>query len=173
RFQCPIVLEPPVQIPHVPEPPVQIPVSQVPQSPVADSAYADSTYADSTYADSTYADSTMLDSTYADSTYADSACADSRCSGEHVQIQIVTSPTATFYFVHIPDVPRTCADSIVTRSHDHLCRFHCVPEPPVQLLPEARYFGPLWSRQMHSSKLMPFCIWTPRTPAASHGTLYF
>ncbi|GFX57431.1 hypothetical protein TNCV_3138501 [Trichonephila clavipes] len=55
-----------------------------------------------------------------------------------------------------------------------------VPQSPVQspvprtyaASPRARHFGPFGvDRCIRPAHVV--CIWTPRTPAASHGTLYF
>ncbi|GFX23067.1 hypothetical protein TNCV_360811 [Trichonephila clavipes] len=47
------------------------------------------------------------------------------------------------------------------KSHSYLCRFS-----------QSSTFWTLWSRQMHSTSSCRL-IWTPRTPDASHCTLYF
>ncbi|GFU18507.1 uncharacterized protein TNCV_2258761 [Trichonephila clavipes] len=165
------VLEP-VQIPDVLEP-VQIPVIQTCRF---SRTYADSsvTRPTATYADSprTYEHSTCI---CADSR-GSRTCADSNSVShvpqppmqvlhvsESVQIPVVPQPPVQIPnepvripSVQIPVVPQSPVQSL--------------PEP-MQLLPELDMLDPL-SRQMHSTAHV-VCIWTPRTPAASHGTLYF
>ncbi|GFW42077.1 hypothetical protein TNCV_1905351 [Trichonephila clavipes] len=62
--------------------------------------------------------------------------------------------------------PRTCADSSVTRPT-------CAESPRTYAAsPRARHVGPFGvDRCIRPAHVV--CIWTPRTPAASHGTLYF
>ncbi|GFT32174.1 uncharacterized protein TNCV_428201 [Trichonephila clavipes] len=147
-------------------------------SPTA--TYADSTCirtcADSTCirtcADSrcsrTCADSSVTSpiATYADSTCI-RTCADSSVTGPTVTCadSSVTSPTATYAD---STCIRSCVDSSVTGP-----TVTCAESPRTYAAsPRARHFGPFGVdrciRPAHG-----VCIWTPRTPAASHGTLYF
>ncbi|GFX57434.1 uncharacterized protein TNCV_3138531 [Trichonephila clavipes] len=175
--QIPDVLDPPVQIPQppvqipdvqshlcrfqccptitcadssvtIPEPPVQhvqIPVSQVPQPPM-------------------------------------------QILPEPMNILHISEP------VQIPDVQNLCRFQC-HKSHSHLCRFYmyqnlcrfqcqvphlcrsptvtCAESPRTYAAsPRARHFGPFGvDRCIRPAHVV--CIWTPRTPAASHGTLYF
>ncbi|GFX02429.1 uncharacterized protein TNCV_2285951 [Trichonephila clavipes] len=178
----------PVQIPDVPEPPVQIPLVQIPDvqnlcrfqmsKTCADSRCPRTTCADSrcsrTCADSrcsrTCADSSVTSPT---ATYADSTCirtcADSTCIRTCANSS-VTSPTATYAD---STCIRTCAGSSVT-SPTVTCADSTCAEPPrtYAASPRARHFGPFGvDRCIRPAHVV--CIWTPRTPAASHGTLYF
>ncbi|GFU55509.1 hypothetical protein TNCV_4339071 [Trichonephila clavipes] len=81
---------------------------------------------------------------------------------ESVQIP-VTRPTATY-----ADSTCTCADSSVTRP-----TVTCAESPRTYAAsPRARHVGPFGvDRCVRPAHVV--CIWTPRTPASSHGTLYF
>ncbi|GFT96125.1 uncharacterized protein TNCV_3225501 [Trichonephila clavipes] len=170
--QIPDVLEPPVQIPmsqvpqppmqilpepmnilhvsepmnilHVPEP-VQIPVSQVPQPPMQILPEPMNIL----HVPESVQCVTSPTATYADSfrTYEHSTCIRT-CADS-----IVTSPTATY-----ADSPRTYEHSTCIRT--------CADSP------RARHFGQFGvDRCIRPAHVVR--IWTPRTPAASHGTLYF
>ncbi|GFW87455.1 hypothetical protein TNCV_1301001 [Trichonephila clavipes] len=107
--------------------------------------------------------------TCADSTCADSTCADSRCSRTCADSNI-PCPTATYAE---SSCIRTCADSSVS-SPTVTCADSIVTSPTTTYAssPRARYFGPFGAdRCIRPAHVV--CIWTPRTPASSHGTLYF
>ncbi|GFT58036.1 uncharacterized protein TNCV_722341 [Trichonephila clavipes] len=148
-MQIPYVLEP-GQIPHVLEP-----VTTCADSSVTSPAV---TCADSTCARTTCARTTCVDSTCARTTSADSTCIRT-CADSSV-----ISPTATCADSTSPTV--TCADSRAFA--DSTCPRTYADSP------RARHFGPFGVdgciRPAHVVR-----IWTPspRTPAASHGTLYF
>ncbi|GFX32943.1 hypothetical protein TNCV_2135981 [Trichonephila clavipes] len=107
----------------------------------------------------------------ADSNYADSTCAYSRCSITCADSS-VTSPTATYadFSRTYADSTciRTCADSSVTS-----LTVTCAESPRTHADSlRARHFGPFGvDRCILPAHVVR--IWTPRTPAASHGTLYF
>ncbi|GFT93780.1 uncharacterized protein TNCV_4715711 [Trichonephila clavipes] len=141
---------------------------------------ADSTCARTTCADSTCirtcADSTVTSptATCADST-SPRACADSTCLRTCADStsprticadSSVTSPTVTC--VDSTCARTTCADSTCPRT---TCAAFTCPRTYADP-PRARHFGPFGvdARPAHVAR-----IWTssPRTPAASHGTLYF
>ncbi|GFX21040.1 uncharacterized protein TNCV_4882721 [Trichonephila clavipes] len=111
----------------------------------------------------TYADSTCI-RICADSsvTRPTATCADSKCSRTCADSS-VTRPTATY-----ADSTCTCADSSVTRP-----TVTCAESPRTYAAsPRARHVGPFGvDRCIRPAHVV--CIWTPRTPAASHGTLYF
>ncbi|GFV14723.1 uncharacterized protein TNCV_2586961 [Trichonephila clavipes] len=150
----------------------------------------DSTCPRTTCADSSVTSTivTCADSTCADSTCADSTCAYSRCSRTCADSS-VPSPTATY-----ADFPRTYADSTCIRtcadssvpSSTVTCANSSVTSPTVTCAdstcaesprtyadsPRARHFVPFGvDRCIRPAHVVR--IWTPRTPAASHGTLYF
>ncbi|GFT68741.1 uncharacterized protein TNCV_684181 [Trichonephila clavipes] len=158
------VLEPPVQIPvsQVPQSPVQIPLSQVPQSPVQIPLVQIPDVPEHVQIPVSKVPTHTV--TCADSTYADSTCAYSRCSRTCADSR-VPCPSATY-----ADSPRTYADSTCIRT----CAYSSVTSPRTTYAasPRARYFGPFGVdrciRPVHVVR-----IWTPRTPAASHSTLYF
>ncbi|GFX42250.1 uncharacterized protein TNCV_4310851 [Trichonephila clavipes] len=139
---------------------------------------------------------TCADSTFPTITCADSSvpcpratCADSTCPRTTCADSSVTSPTTTY-----ADSPRTYADSTCIRT----CADSSVPSPTVTCAnssvtsptvtcadssvksptttyaasPRAQHFGPFGvDRCIRPAHVVR--IWTPRTPAASHGTLYF
>ncbi|GFX21044.1 hypothetical protein TNCV_4882761 [Trichonephila clavipes] len=134
------------------EPHVQIPVSQRPTATCAFHLCFPRTYADSTCRTCTDSSVTRPTATYADSTCIRTCAASS-----------VTRPTATY-----ADSTCTCADSSVTRP-----TVTCAESPRTYAAsPRARHVGPFGvDRCIRPAHVV--CIWTPRTPAASHGTLYF
>ncbi|GFT38503.1 hypothetical protein TNCV_4883361 [Trichonephila clavipes] len=96
-------------------------------------------------------------------------CADSKCSRTCADSS-VTSPTTT-----CPDSTciRTYANSSVTSPTDTSPTVTSADSPRTYTdSPRARHYGPFGVDRCIRPALV-VCIWTPRTPAASHGTLYF
>ncbi|GFW35112.1 uncharacterized protein TNCV_5066781 [Trichonephila clavipes] len=161
-----------VQIPvsHVSEPPVQIPVSQVPQSPVQIPLVQIPDVPEPVQIPVSQVPQPPMQ-TCIRTPCSIRTCADSRCFRTCADSN-VTSPTATY-----ADSPRTYADSTWIRT----CADSSVPSPTVTCAesprtyaasPRARHFGPFGvDRCIRPAHVVR--IWTPRTPAASHGTLYF
>ncbi|GFX74876.1 hypothetical protein TNCV_3655141 [Trichonephila clavipes] len=104
-------------------------------------------------------------------------CADSRCSRTCADSS-VTSPTVTYADSTFPRTTcadstciRTCADSIVT-SPTVTCADSTCARTTYADFPRAGHFGPFGvHRCIRPAHVVR--IWTPRSPAASHGTLFF
>ncbi|GFW09156.1 hypothetical protein TNCV_4752721 [Trichonephila clavipes] len=153
-----------VQIPEDPEP-VQIPVSHVPQPPMQilpepmNILHVPEHQTDSsvTRPTATYAGSTCIRTVYMQIPVVPQPPV--QVLNVPVQIPVSHSPTYA-------ESPRTCADSSVTRPT-------CAESPRTYAAsPRARHVGPFGvDRCIRPAHVV--CIWTPRTPAASHGTLYF
>ncbi|GFU08532.1 uncharacterized protein TNCV_2495961 [Trichonephila clavipes] len=148
----------PVQIPDDPEP-VQIPVSQVPQPPMQIlpepmNILHVPQHVQIPVSQVPQPPMQILPRTYEHSTCI-RTCADSS----------VTSPTVTYAD---STCIRTCANSSVTSP-----TVTCAESPRTYAAsPRARHVGPFGvDRCIRPAHVV--CIWTPRTPAASHGTLYF
>ncbi|GFW89699.1 hypothetical protein TNCV_1025831 [Trichonephila clavipes] len=141
--------QPPVQtpqIPHVPDPPVQIPVSQVPQSPV------------------------QIPPVHIPLVHIPDV-------PEHVQIPVSQVPQPPMQILHVSEpvqipvsqVPQSPVQIPVSQVPSVTCA-----ESPRTYAdsPRARDFGPFGvDRCIRPAHVVRIC--TPRTPGASHGTLYF
>ncbi|GFS49789.1 hypothetical protein TNCV_4344611 [Trichonephila clavipes] len=146
------VSEPPVQIPDVPEH-VQIPVSKVPEPPV------------------------QIPVSQVPQSPVQIPLVQIPYVPEHVQIPVSQSPTATY--ADSTCIRTTCEDSTCIRTcADSRCSRTCAdssvtsPTTTYAASPRARHFGPFGvDRCIRPANVVR--IWTPRTPAASHGTLYF